>query len=87
MVKNKMASAEIDQRQDLNQQTQSSRQYQENIEALTLEAEQLKAKLEEERSKLCDVECNLYRLYAFSFSLFIMLILSFFVDKIHTKES
>ena len=67
MVKNKMASAEVDPRQDSNQQSESSRQcnqHQETIEALTLEAEQLKAKLEEERAKLCDVECN-YSLHVF----------------------
>lgn len=54
-----MASTDIDPRQDSNQQPQSSRpfsQHQEAIDSLTQEAEQLKRKLEEERSKLCDVE-------------------------------
>lgn len=49
---NKMADADV-----VQQQKDGNGQHQETIEALTKEAEQLKARLEEERSKLSDVDC------------------------------
>lgn len=83
MVNNKMASTDIDPRQDSNQQPQSSRpfsQHQEAIDSLTQEAEQLKRKLEEERSKLCDVECK-------SFAFYIKYALIFFNKILFLKNS
>ena len=49
---NKMADADV-----VQQQNDGNGQHQETIETLTKEAEQLKARLEEERSKLSDVDC------------------------------